>query len=425
MNSQVQISDIPSYVKNLAQNARKAATKLMRIDTTKKNQALEEMKQLLDERKSEIQSKNKLDLDNGRANGLSQAMIDRLELNDKRIDGMIQALDDLIKLNDPVGELLKSTTRPNGMKINKVRVPIGVIGIIYESRPNVTVDAASLCLKTGNATILRGGKEAIHSNTVLAKVLQDALIQAGLPGEAIQLIETTDRAAVGELITQNELIDLIIPRGGESLIRRVVKESTIPVIKHYNGICHLYADKDIEQQQARRIIVNAKVQRPGVCNALETLLVHEAIADTFIPAICADLEANGVEIRGDKKTQELYSKAVAATESDWLAEYLDLILAVKVVKNIDEAMAHIETYGSRHSDGILTTNDDTAKEFLLAVDSAVVFHNVSTRFSDGGQFGMGAEIGISTDKLHARGPMGLEELTTYKYVVTGDGQIRE
>ncbi|MDX9702791.1 MAG: glutamate-5-semialdehyde dehydrogenase [Candidatus Auribacterota bacterium] len=419
------ISDIPSYVKDLARNARKAAVKLMRVDTAQKNNALTVVKQLLDERRNKIQSMNKLDLDNARENGLSQSMIDRLELNDKRIDGMIQSLDDLIKLNDPVGEILKSSVRPNGMKIEKIRVPIGVIGIIYESRPNVTVDAASLCLKTGNATILRGGKEAIHSNKVLTDILQDALSLAGLPRESVQLIETTDRTAVGELITQNEFIDLIIPRGGESLIRRVVKESTIPVIKHYNGVCHLYADKDIDEKQARKIIINAKVQRPGVCNALETLLVHEAIAETFIPDICADLTQKGVEIRGDEKTKTLYPNSIAATEDDWYAEYLDLILSVKVVKNLEEAVTHIETYGSRHSDGILTNNIDTAKEFLISVDSAVVFHNVSTRFSDGGQFGMGAEIGISTDKLHARGPMGLEELTSYKYVVTGDGQIRE
>lgn len=423
--TQSTITDIPAYIQRLARDARKAAVTLMRVNTAQKNKALEAMKSALNDRRAEIQERNRIDLDNGRDNGLSSAMIDRLELNDKRIDGMITALDELINLNDPVGEVIRSWKRPNGMHISKVRVPIGVIGIIYESRPNVTVDAASLCLKTGNATILRGGKEALHSNTVLTEILQDALTASGLPRQAIQLIETTDRAAVGELLKQNESIDLIIPRGGESLIRRVVQESTIPVIKHYKGVCHLYADKDIDEQQARSVIVNAKVQRPGVCNALETLLVHESIADTFIPAICGDLEAQGVQIRGDEKTQCYYPKAVPATETDWFAEYLELILAVRVVKNLDEAIDHIETYGSRHSDGILTTNESTAKEFLTSVDSAVVFHNVSTRFTDGGQFGMGAEIGVSTDKLHARGPMGLEELTSYKYIVTGDGQIRE
>ena len=418
------MDNLQNYILTVAKNARKSALKLMKADTNTKDKALEAMINLINSQRDKIKTENKKDLDNGTQNGLSKAMIDRLELNDKRIDGIITSLKELIELPDPVGETIKKWTRPNGMAIQKVRVPIGVIGIIYESRPNVTVDAASLCLKTGNATILRGGKEAFHSNMVLTEILQEALEKTGLPPASIQLIETTDRAAVGELLKLNEQIDLIIPRGGESLIRRVVKESTIPVIKHYKGVCHLYADQDLDNQQAIELIINSKVQRPGVCNALETLLVNNIIADEFIPKICEALEKEGVEIRGDKKTCDLYKKATPATEEDWYAEYLDLILSVKIVNSIDEAIDHIETYGSRHSDGILTTNNNTADYFLKAVDSAAVYHNVSTRFTDGGQFGMGAEIGVSTDKLHARGPMGLEELTSYKYIVTGDGQLR-
>ena len=418
------MDNLKNYILSVAQKARKAALELMKADTEIKNTALKTMIHLIDTQRDKIKTENQKDLDNGVKNGLSKAMIDRLELNDKRIDGMITSLEELIALPDPSSEIIKKWTRPNGMTIKKVRVPIGVIGIIYESRPNVTADAASLCLKTGNATILRGGKEAFHSNLVLTKILQEALEQTGLPTASIQLIETTDRAAVGELLKLNEQIDLIIPRGGEGLIRRVVKESTIPVIKHYKGVCHLYADKDIDDNQAIDLIINSKVQRPGVCNALETLLIHESIAQTFIPKVCEALASKGVKIRGDEKTCSLYPESVPATEEDWYAEYLDLILSVKTVKNIDEAINHIETYGSRHSDGILTNNNETAKYFLASVDSAAVYHNVSTRFTDGGQFGMGAEIGVSTDKLHARGPMGLEELTSYKYIVTGNGQLR-
>ncbi len=418
-------AEIKDYILETAEKARKSALKLARISTDQKNSALQKMIELIEANKSEIKSQNKLDLENGEKNGLSKAMIDRLELNDTRIASITDALKDLIELEDPVKTVIKEWERPNGMLISKVRVPIGVIGIIFESRPNVTVDAASLCLKTGNATILRGGKEAIHSNMALATILQKALIETGLPKDAIQVISTTDRTAVGEMLKCNQHIDLIIPRGGEGLIRRVVADSTIPVIKHYKGVCHFYADKELDQDIATKLIVNAKTQRPGVCNALETLLVHKDIAETFLPIVCNDLIKNGVEIHGDKTTQKFCDKTIPATEEDWYAEYLDLILAVKVVNDMDEAMAHIEKYGSRHSDGIITTNKDTAGDFLEAVDSAVVFHNVSTRFTDGGQFGMGAEIGVSTDKLHARGPMGLEELTSYKYIVTGNGQIRE
>lgn len=418
-------TEIKDYILDTAEKARKSALKLARISTDQKNSALKKMIELIEANKNEIKSQNRLDLENAEKNGLSKAMIDRLELNDKRIASITDALRDLIKLEDPVKTILKKWQRPNGMVINKVRVPIGVIGIIFESRPNVTVDAASLCLKTGNATILRGGKEAIHSNMILATILQKALAETGLPKNSIQVISTTDRTAVGEMLKCNKYIDLIIPRGGEELIRRVVADSTIPVIKHYKGVCHFYADKELDQDIASKLIVNAKVQRPGVCNALETLLIHKDIAKTFLPIVCNDLIKNGVEIHGDKTTQKFCDQAIPATEEDWYAEYLDLILAVKVVNGIDEAMEHIEKYGSRHSDGIITTNENTARDFLEAVDSAIVFHNVSIRFSDGGQFGMGAEIGVSTDKLHARGPMGLEELTSYKYIVTGNGQIRE
>jgi len=418
-------TEIKDYILETAEKARKSALKLARISTDQKNSALQKMIELIEANKDKIKSQNKLDLENGEKNGLSKAMIDRLELNDKRIASITDALRDLIKLEDPVKTVIKKWQRPNGMVINKVRVPIGVIGIIFESRPNVTVDAASLCLKTGNATILRGGKEAIHSNMVLATILQKALAETGLPKNSIQVISTTDRAAVSEMLKCNQYIDLIIPRGGEGLIRRVVADSTIPVIKHYKGICHFYADKELDQDIASNLIVNAKVQRPGVCNALETLLVHKDIAESFLPVICDALIKNNVEIHGDDTTQKFCDKAIPATEEDWYAEYLDLILAVKVVNSLDEAVEHIEKYGSRHSDGIITTNEDTARDFLEAVDSAIVFHNVSIRFSDGGQFGMGAEIGVSTDKLHARGPMGLEELTSYKYIVTGNGQIRE
>ncbi|MCB1195031.1 glutamate-5-semialdehyde dehydrogenase [bacterium] len=418
-------SSIKNYILDSAKNARQSALALSCMSTEEKNRALQAMIIHLNSRRTEIQRENKIDLENGRINGLSAAMIDRLTLNDARIDAMIQSLKELILLKDPVGTCLSEWTRPNGMTIKKIRVPIGVIGIIYESRPNVTVDAASLCLKTGNATILRGGKESIHSNRALAKILQDALIEAELPKNAIQLISTTDRQAVGELLQLNEYIDLIIPRGGESLIRRVARESTIPVIKHYKGVCHLYADKELNPKQAVSVILNSKVQRPGVCNALETLLVHESLKETFLKEICIKLIESGVEIRGDDATCRVCPQAISATEDDWFAEYLDMIIAVKTVKNVKDAIAHIEKYGSRHSDGILTTNQTTANIFLQAVDSAVVYHNVSTRFTDGGQFGMGAEIGVSTDKLHARGPMGLEELTSYKYIVTGNGQIRE
>ncbi len=419
------MNDIKEYVLNIAKKAREAAFKLNRAESELKNSALKKMAELLDLRRTEIKEKNRIDIEEGKTAGLSSAMLDRLELTDKRIDSMIEALHNLVTLPDPVGRKLAEWKRPNGMNINKVSVPIGVIGIIYESRPNVTVDSASLCLKSGNVTILRGGKESVNSNIVLTEILKDALKSVGLPEDAIQLISTKERSAVAELLKLNEYIDLIIPRGGEGLIKFVTENATIPVIKHYKGVCHLYADKELDQDMAIKIIINAKVQRPGVCNAIEKLLIHKDIAEEFIPKVCSELEKNKVEIRGDELTRKLCPKSMPASENDWYEEYLDLILAIKVVNNIEEAIDHIEKYGSHHSDGILTTNCQTANLFLNSVDSAVVYHNVSTRFTDGGEFGMGAEIGISTDKLHARGPMGLDELTSYKYIVTGSGQIRE
>jgi glutamate-5-semialdehyde dehydrogenase len=393
--------------------------------TDEKNAALEAVAVALEESREEIQTENRKDLEAGKANGLTGAMLDRLELTDKRIDSMIAGVRDVINLADPVGHVYDQRTRPNGLNIYRQRVPIGVIGIIYESRPNVTVDAGALTLKAGNAVILRGGSEAIHSNMVLAGTMSAAVEKSGLPSATVQLVPTTDREAVGALLTLDKYVDLIIPRGGESLIRRVVENSTIPVIKHYDGICHEYVDRDADLAMAEDIAFNAKVQRPGVCNAMETLLVDAAIADKFLPGIAARFGDAGVELRGCEKTRALVPGAKAVTEEDWRTEYLDLILSVRVVDGLNGAVEHIERYGSHHTDGIVTENQDTANNFVSRVDSSSVMVNASIRFSDGAQFGLGAEIGISTDKLHARGPMGLEELTTYKWVVRGDGQLRE
>jgi glutamate-5-semialdehyde dehydrogenase len=376
----------------------------------------------LRERAPEIIEANAKDLAAG--SSLSPAMKDRLRLDGERIEKMAVGVEQVARLPDPVGDLLKETTRPNGLLIRKVRVPIGVIAIIYESRPNVTADAASLCLKSGNATILRGGKESINSNLAIGTVLRDALAAEGLPAAAVQVVSTTDRAAVGELLKLDDLVDLVIPRGGKGLIRRVVEESTIPVIKHYEGICHVYVDEAADLDMAHAVAMNAKVQRPGVCNAMETLLVHRAVTPEFLPRIAASMNEAGVELRGDEESCRLVPGMKPATEEDWRTEYLELILSVKVVEDLDQAVDHIETYGSHHSDCIITKDGSAAQQFLDRVDSACVFHNASTRFSDGFEFGMGAEIGISTDKLHARGPMGLEELTSYKYLVLGKGQLR-
>jgi glutamate-5-semialdehyde dehydrogenase len=383
------------------------------------------MAEKIEELKDHIQRENKKDLINGEKNGLSRAMLDRLELTDGRIDGMCSAIREVAELPDPVGEIITTIKRPNGLNIKKVRVPIGVIGIIFESRPNVTADSASLCFKTSNAVILRGGKEAINSNRAIAEALQDGGKEAGLPDNVIQLIQSTDRDGVRQLVQMDKYVNLIIPRGGEGLIRAVTEMAHVPVIKHYKGVCHTYVDSEADLQKALSITVNAKCQRPGVCNAMETLLVHKDIAEDFLPMAAKTLTDLGVELRGNDKARKIVNKMKKASEDDWYEEYLDLILAVRVVDDLKSAIDHINTYGSQHSDAIITESEANRDRFFREVDSATVYVNASTRFTDGGEFGMGAEIGISTDKLHARGPMGLEELTTYKYIIYGDGQIRE
>ena len=351
-------------------------------------------------------------------------MLDRLTLSSERICDMAEGLRVVAGLPDPVGRTLAGWCRPNGLSIRRVAVPIGVILMIYEARPNVTAEAAALCLKSSNVAILRGGKEAIHTNLAIGAVMADCLKKAGLPPAAIQLVETTDRAVVGQLLARGDAIDLVIPRGGKGLIERVARESSIPVIKHFEGVCHTFVDKDADLEMALAICMNAKVQRPGVCNAMETLLVHKGIAKKFLPRLAQEMKAAGVELRGCPKTRTILPKTKAARKSDWTTEYLDLTLSIRVVESVEEAIDHIETFGSHHSDAVVTKNYENAQRFVREVDSSAVFVNCSTRFNDGGQFGLGAEIGISTDRLHARGPMALEELTIYKYVVEGDGQIR-
>jgi glutamate-5-semialdehyde dehydrogenase len=417
--------DIANEILKLGQQARAAARRLVNLSSEQKNRILEAMADQLLADEATILEANARDLENARKNGLSHAMIDRLTLNPQRLAGIAKALREVAALPDPVGEQLAEWSRPNGLKIRKVRVPIGVIGIIFESRPNVTADAASLCFKTGNATILRGGSEAIHSNVALAASLQAGGEPHGLPAHSIQLIPFTDRASVEHMAQMDQYLDLIIPRGGKALIEKVVSCARMPVIKHYDGVCHLYVHEDADLQMAVALTINGKCQKPGVCNALETLLVHEAVAETFYPMVGKALAENGVELRADPRALELLGvPAVAATEEDWTAEYLDLILAVKTVAGLEAAIAHINHYGSHHTETIVCQSTAAAATFQHEVDSAVVAHNASTRFSDGGEFGFGAEIGISTDKLHARGPMGLAELTSYKYLLMGEGQIR-
>lgn len=408
----------------MGERAVKASRELALLSTRKKNTILEGMAEELEARRHEIQTANRKDVEEAERAGLSKAMVDRLVLNDSRFDVMVKGIHDVIALKDPVGDVLSSWVRPNGLEIRKVRVPIGVVAIIYESRPNVTVDAAVLCFKSSNATILRGGKEAVFSNRALALALQEGGEKKGLPRHAVQLVQTTNRAAVKELVQLEGMVDLVMPRGGESLIRAVSEQATVPVIKHYKGVCHIYVDKDGSLERAVDIVDNAKTQRPGVCNAVETVLVHQDIAETFLPMMANRLISKNVVLRGDEATRRLIPEAEAATEADWDTEYLDLILSVKVVESVGAATEHINRYGSKHSDAILTENEAAQKKFLQEVDSSTVYVNASTRFTDGNEFGLGAEIGISTDKLHARGPMGLEELTTYKYHVLGTGQIR-
>ncbi len=411
---------------NVAKNAKEASYKISNLTTERKNKALKKIAELIDKRRDYIKERNSIDLENAKKNNLSSAMIDRLTLSDKVIDSMIQGVEDIIKLPDPVGEVIKMWKRPNGMVVGKKRIPIGVICMIFESRPNVVVDASALCLKSGNAVVLRGGSEAFYSNQVLCEIIQDALSFENIPKEAVQVFPTTDREAVKDILKLDEYIDLVIPRGKEGLIRTVVENSTIPVIKHYKGVCHLYVDKDYgEYEFASKIVINSKAQRPGVCNALETLLVDKAIVEEFLPKIIKDFEKAGVKVKGCEICRKIIPNIEAATEEDWDTEYLDYIISIKVVDGLEGAISHIQKFGSNHTDGIITKNYEKAMEFIDRVDSSAVLVNASTRLNDGGVFGLGAEIGISTTKLHAYGPMGLEELTTTKFIVFGQGQIRE
>lgn len=417
-------TSVAAYMHSLGVQARAAATRLARATTAEKNAALEATAAAIVAQAPMLKAENAKDLDAGRARGLAQPLLDRLELTDARIEGMAEGLRQIATLPDPVGELTDLKKRPTGIEVGRMRVPLGVIGIIYESRPNVTADAAGLCLKSGNATILRGGSEAIHSNRAIAACIAQGLSSAGLPPEAVQVVETTDRAAVGELITMPEFVDVIVPRGGKSLIERISREATIPVIKHLDGVCHVYVDERADPHKAIDIAFNAKCQRYAVCNAMETLLVHERIAAEVLPALGEQYGAKGVELRGCARTRALLPGAVPAAESDWGEEYLGPILAVRVVDDLDEAMDHIRRYGSQHTDAIVTEDWSRARRFMTEVDSSSVMINASPRFADGFEYGLGAEIGISTDKLHARGPVGLEGLTSQKYVVLGDGHIR-
>jgi len=410
-------------MEEIGKKARKAARSLALLDTDAKNRALELIAENLVKNGERIISENAKDIRQGEENNLDEAMLDRLRLDNARIRDMADGVKHIVSLADPVGRVYGETVRPNGLKVHRVRIPIGVIGIIYESRPNVTADAAALCLKSGNGVILRGGKEAFHSNRAIASVIAEALEQADVNRDAVQFVETTDRALVLEMLKMSRYIDVIIPRGGNALIKFVSENTTIPVIKHDAGVCSVYIDEDADFQQACAIAVNSKVQRPGVCNAAETLLVHSAWVDN-LALLLEKMVEQGVEIRACEKTRAVFPQAAAATEDDWYAEYLSLVISVKVVDSMEEAMDHIETYGSHHTEAIVTPSEERAGRFVKAVDSSAVIVNASTRFNDGGQFGLGAEMGISTQKLHCRGPMGLEELTTYKYVAVGDGQIR-
>jgi len=413
-----------SEVRGKAVKAQQAARRLALATTAEKDAALRSMAEALLDGADRILQANAADVERAEAAGTSKALLDRLRLNRDRIQGMVEGLEQIIGLADPVGEVVRMWRRPNGLQVGQVRTPIGVIAMIYESRPNVTVDASGLCLKAGNAVILRGGSDAIESNRALAGILREAIASAGLPADAVQLIENTDRAAAEELMRLNGLVDLLIPRGGAGLIKRVMETATIPVVETGVGNCHAYVDASADLDMAERIVLNGKVQRPGVCNALETLLVHQAVAERSLPRMVQVLREHGVEIRGCERTRRIVPDVAAATEEDWETEYLDLILAVRVVDSLDEALDHIARYGTRHSETIITQGYAEARRFQAEVDAAAVYVNASTRFTDGFAFGFGAEIGISTQKLHARGPMGLPELTTTKYVVSGDGQIR-
>lgn len=416
--------DIAAYMAEVGQQARAAATLIARSTTEVRNRALLATADALDAARSELAEANALDLANGRENGLDAAMLDRLELTPARIDSMIEGLRQVASLPDPIGAITDMTYRPSGIQVGKMRVPLGVVGIIYESRPNVTVEAASLCLKSGNATILRGGSESIHSNQAIALCLARGLSEAGLPETAVQVIKTTDRAAVGELITMPEFVDVIVPRGGKGLIERISRDARVPVIKHLDGVCHVYIDSHADPEKALNVAVNAKTHRYGTCNTMETLLVDKEIAADILPLLGPAFAEKGVELRGCAQSQEILADIKAASEADWAEEYLAPVLAIRVVDGLDGAMAHINRYSSQHTDSIITENYTRARRFITEVDSSSVMVNASTRFADGFEYGLGAEIGISTDKIHARGPVGLEGLTSQKYVVFGDGHIR-
>jgi len=409
----------------LGKQAKAAARRLAPLSSEDKNRALRLMADKLESQSARLLEENNKDLEAARAADVSAALLDRIALNPDRVQAMAKGLRDIVALPDPVHEIVKMWRRPNGLQVGKMRIPLGVIGIIYEARPNVTADAAALCLKSGNAVILRGGSEAHFSNQAIGEVLRQACAETRVPQDAVQVVQVKDHALVNELLQLEDYIDLIIPRGGEELIRAVVAHSRIPVIKHYKGVCHIYVDDDASPEMAERICMNAKVQRPSVCNAMETLLVHKAIAPGFLPTMIAKYQAAGVEIRGCEETRALVPGIKKATEADWTTEYLDLILSVRVVKDMDEAIDHIERYGSEHTETIVTSNYERSREFIDRVNSSAVMVNASTRFNDGGELGLGAEIGISTSKIHAFGPMGLEELTTTKFVVLGVVQIRE
>ena len=418
------MKNIRRKILNLLKGAKEASLKLGNISTADKDRAILAMASELLKNTGYILSENAKDTALAKKSGISKALVDRLALTEKRIKEMADSLRQVAALKDPVGKILRQWKRPNGLVIKKVSVPIGVIGIIYESRPNVTSDCAGLSLKSGNACVLRGGSEAINSNIAIHKVITRSLEKFGIPKAAITMIDVADRSAVEFLLKQDSLVDVVIPRGGEGLIRYVAENSSIPVIKHYKGVCHLYVDKDADIEMALDIMLNAKVQRPGVCNAIEKMLVHKRVAHKFLPKAAGVLDDKGVELRGCAETLKILKGIRKAAEKDWYEEYLDLILTIKIVNSADDAVSHINKYGSGHSDAIVTKNKSTAGKFLKEVDSACVYHNASTRFTDGYQFGMGAEIGISTDKIHARGPMALEELCTYKYIVLGSGQLR-
>ncbi len=417
--------NIETYMEQLGRNARQASREMSRAETGRKNQALINIAEALQANRETLQAENRKDLENGKNNGLDSALLDRLALKDATIDSMIDGLKQVAALADPVGSMTDLNYRPSGIQVGQMRVPLGVIGIIYESRPNVTVDAAALCLKSGNSCILRGGSEAIHSNQAIAACVTEGLKQAGLPEAAVQVVETTDREAVGALITMDQYVDVIVPRGGKGLIERISRDATIAVIKHLDGICHVYIDNDADIDKAINIALNAKTHRYGVCNAMETLLVAETIAARVLPSLAQKYREKGVELRGCLKTCSLVPDCIRATEEDWKTEYLAPILSIRIVSGIDEAIAHINQYSSAHTESIVTENYTLARRFLREVDSSSVMVNASTRFADGYEYGLGAEIGISTDKLHARGPVGLNGLTTLKYVVLGDGHIRQ